>query len=146
MAQHAAFLAALALALVLSDMLCGIFKHSGSPETPLGPIFSPLAPDVLRPSKDSDFRPAPLRLAACRASPHRTARTRSRSEPSPGNTAPYPPRRDDRGSRQMSAAVIRRRWFTWLGIAAALLICYSRIYLAKTLPRRSVARHRRKAS
>ena len=34
----------------------------------------------------------------------------------------------------MSAAVIRRRWFTWLGIAAALLICYSRIYLAKHFP------------
>ena len=44
----------------------------------------------------------------------------------------------------MSAAVIRRRWFTWLGIAAALLICYSRIYLAKHFPRRSVARHRRR--
>ena len=34
----------------------------------------------------------------------------------------------------MSAAVIRRRWFTWLGIAAALLICYSRIYLGKHYP------------
>ena len=55
-------------------------------------------------------------------SPHRTASYTFPPEPSPGNTAPYPP------------AVIRRRWFTWLGIAAALLICYSRIYLAKHFP------------
>ena len=36
--------------------------------------------------------------------------------------------------QKQQAAVIRRRWFTWLGIAAALLICYSRIYLAKHFP------------
>jgi PAP2 superfamily. len=30
--------------------------------------------------------------------------------------------------------VIRRRWFTWLMTACAVLICYSRIYLGKHYP------------
>ncbi len=34
----------------------------------------------------------------------------------------------------LSAAEIRRRWFTFLMVAATLLICYSRIYLAKHFP------------
>ncbi len=34
----------------------------------------------------------------------------------------------------MSISVIRRRWFTLVMVAAALLICYSRIYLAKHFP------------
>ncbi|MEG2366368.1 MAG: phosphatase PAP2 family protein [Alistipes sp.] len=34
----------------------------------------------------------------------------------------------------LSSSVIRRRWFTWLMIGCALLICYSRIYLAKHFP------------
>ena len=34
----------------------------------------------------------------------------------------------------LSAAVIRRRWFTILVTLCALLICYSRIYLAKHFP------------
>ena len=34
----------------------------------------------------------------------------------------------------LSAAAIRRRWFTILGIVITLLICYSRIYLAKHFP------------
>ena len=34
----------------------------------------------------------------------------------------------------LSAAEIRRRWFTILMVAATLLICYSRIYLAKHFP------------
>ncbi len=34
----------------------------------------------------------------------------------------------------MSIAVIRRRWFTPLMVTASLLICYSRIYLAKHFP------------
>ncbi len=34
----------------------------------------------------------------------------------------------------MSVAVIRRRWFTVLMVAATVVICYSRIYLAKHFP------------
>ena len=34
----------------------------------------------------------------------------------------------------LSASVVRRRWFTVLMILSTLLICYSRIYLAKHFP------------
>ena len=34
----------------------------------------------------------------------------------------------------LSVAVIRRRWFTILMVVCTLLICYSRIYLAKHYP------------
>ena len=34
----------------------------------------------------------------------------------------------------LSAGIIRRRWFTWVMVIATLLICYSRIYLAKHFP------------
>ena len=34
----------------------------------------------------------------------------------------------------LSASVIRRRWFTGLMVLSTLLICYSRIYLAKHFP------------
>ncbi|MDE6711250.1 MAG: phosphatase PAP2 family protein, partial [Alistipes sp.] len=34
----------------------------------------------------------------------------------------------------LSASVFRRRWFAWLMIGCTLLICYSRIYLAKHFP------------
>ena len=34
----------------------------------------------------------------------------------------------------LSASVIRRRWFTWLMVFCTLLICYSRIYLGKHYP------------
>ena len=94
------FLAALALALVLSDMLCGIFKHSG-PLNTFGPIFLPAGVRCsLRPSKDSTFRPTRSSPGGMPGSPHRTASYTFPPEPSPGNTAPYPP--TPRRSRQSS--------------------------------------------
>lgn len=80
------FLAALALALVLSDMLCGIFKHSG----PLKHLW-----------------------------------------------ADFPPRWRPMFSPALEGLDIPAdSLFAWrhAGIAAALLICYSRIYLAKHFP------------
>ena len=34
----------------------------------------------------------------------------------------------------LSSMVIRRRWFTWLMVGVAMVICYSRIYLACHFP------------
>ena len=68
-------------------------------------------------------------------SPHRTASYTFPPEPSPGKYGTVSSHAATIAAVVvMSAAVIRRRWFTWLGIAAALLICYSRIYLPNTSP------------
>ena len=104
------FLAALALALVLSDMLCGIFKHSG-PLKHLWADFPPRWRPMFSPALEGLDIPADSLFA-----------WRHAGLPTPNSLVHVP------------AAVIRRRWFTWLGIAAALLICYSRIYLAKHFP------------
>ena len=109
------FLAALALALVLSDMLCGIFKHSALEglDIPADSLFAWRHAGL----------PTPNSLvhvpAGAVAGKYGTVSSHAATIAA---------------VVVMSAAVIRRRWFTWLGIAAALLICYSRIYLAKHFP------------
>lgn len=129
------FLAALALALVLSDMLCGIFKHSG-PLKHLWADFPPRWRPMFSPALEGLDIPADSLFA-----------WRHAGLPTP-NSLVHVPAGAVAGKYGtvsshaatiaavvvMSAAVIRRRWFTWLGIAAALLICYSRIYLAKHFP------------
>ena len=95
------FLAALALALVLSDMLCGIFKHSGPLKHLLGRFSSPLAPDVLSgPRRTRHSGRLALRLAACRAPHTEQPRTRSRRSRRREIRHRILPRRDDRGSRR----------------------------------------------
>lgn len=129
------FLAALALALVLSDMLCGIFKHSG-PLKHLWADFPPRWRPMFSPALEGLDIPADSLFA-----------WRHAGLPTP-NSLVHVPAGAVAGKYGtvsshaatiaavvvMSAAVIRRRWFTWLGIAAAPLICYSRIYLAKHFP------------
>ena len=129
------FLAALALALVLSDMLCGIFKHSG-PLKHLWADFPPRWRPMFSPALEGLDIPADSLFA-----------WRHAGLPTP-NSLVHVPAGAVAGKYGtvsshaatiaavvvMSAAVIRRRWFTWLGIAAALLICYSRIYLGKHFP------------
>lgn len=129
------FLILMLAALVLSDMIAGIFKHNGvlgglmpEFEPRLRPMFSPeleglgISPDslsVLRKSADSTM-----------------------------NWAVHVPREAISGRygtvsahaatvvalAVLSALVVRRRWFAWLMILSTILICYSRIYLAKHFP------------
>ena len=133
------FLAALALALVLSDMLCGIFKHSG----PLKHLWADFPPRS-GPRRTRHSGRLALRLAACRA-PH-TEQPRARSRRSRRREIRHRilPRRDDRGSR---CNVGRRHPPPLVHMvrdrrsAADLLLAH---LPGQTLPRRSVARHRRR--
>ena len=117
----------------------------GSPETPLGRFSSPLAPDVLSgPRRTRHSGRLALRLAACRAPHTEQPRTRSRRSRRREIRHRILPRRDDRGSRRnvgrrhppplVHMARDRRS-------AADLLLAH---LPGQTLPRRSVARHRRR--
>ena len=129
------FCALILLALALADMVAGIFKHSGL----LGDLF-PGLPPRLRPM----FTPA---LEGLDITPDSLSTLRHAAPADASWTVHVP--QGALGGRYgtisahasttvalavLSAGIIRRRWFTWLGIAAALLICYSRIYLAKHFP------------
>lgn len=128
------FAGCLAAALVLADMFAGIFKHSGVLKH-LWADFPPRLRPMFTPSLEGlDISPdslATIRRAAL-----------------PGDWAVHVPREAVAGRfgtvsahastivalALLSAAVIRRRWFTILVTLCALLICYSRIYLAKHFP------------
>lgn len=128
------FVALMLAALALADMVSGIFKHNGL----LGgllPGFEPRWRPMFTPSLEG-LDIAPDSLAAVR----RAAL--------PGAWAVHVPVEAVSGRygtvsahaatvvalTVLSASVVRRRWFTWLMIAVTLLICYSRIYLAKHFP------------
>lgn len=121
-------------ALALSDMVAGIFKHNGL----LGgllPDFQPRWRPMFTPELEG-LAIAPDSLAAIR----RAAL--------PGDWAVHVPVEAVSGLygtvsahaativalAALSCSVIRRRWFTWLMVGCTLLICYSRIYLAKHFP------------
>lgn len=129
------FLALLALSLVLSDMICGIFKHSG----PLKHLWSDFPPrwrpmftpglERLDIPADSLFAMRHAGLSAPDGIVHVPAgAVAGRYGTVSSHAATIA------AVVALSAPIIRRRWFTWLGIAAALAICYSRIYLAKHFP------------
>lgn len=129
------FLAALALALALSDMVCGIFKHTG-PLKHLWSEFPPRWRPMFTPALEGLSIPADTLFAW---------RHTGLSIPEGIVHVPAEAVAGKYGTVSshaativavvvLSAAVIRRRWFTLLGIAAILLICYSRIYLAKHFP------------
>ena len=120
-------------ALVLSDMVSGIFKHNGV----LGgllPDFEPrwrpeITPDSLR--KLRWLTPDSLAAAGI-------ARDWAVHVPVEAVSGRF-------GTVSahaavivtlavLSASVIRRRWFTGLMVLSTLLICYSRIYLGKHYP------------
>ena len=153
------FLAALALALVLSDMLCGIFKHSG----PLKhlwadfpprwrPMFSPALEGLDIPA-DSLFAwrhaglPTPNSLvhvpAGAVAGKYGTVSSHAATIAAVVvmSAAPTrPPRLPSAHAATIVAlavlacGAIRRRWFTGLMVVCSVVICYSRIYLAKHFP------------
>lgn len=129
-------------ALALSDMVSGIFKHNGllgglmpDFEPRWRPMFTPalegldIAPDSLRKLRWL----TPDSLAAAGIAHDWTVHV-----PIEAVSGRY-------GTVSahaavivtlavLSASVIRRKWFTWLMVFATLLICYSRIYLAKHFP------------
>jgi len=128
------FAAALVLALVLADMAAGIFKHSG-PLKGLWPDFPPRWRPMFTPS-----------LEGLEIAPDTLLRWRFEGRPTPGAVhVPAGALGGKYGTVSshaatvaallvLAAGVIRRRWFTVLMAAAMLLICYSRIYLAKHFP------------
>ena len=121
-------------ALVLSDMVSGIFKHNGV----LGglmPGFEPRWRPMFTPSLEGlDIAPDSLRAL--------------RMAGTPGDWTVHVPVEAVSGRygtvsahaativalAVLSASVIRRRWFAWLMILCTLVICYSRIYLGKHFP------------
>lgn len=107
-----ALLVAVGLALGLADLLAGIFKHSGPlknllPDFParLRPMFSEGLSDVNIPSTNHGRYGTVSAHAATIVS-----------------------------LSIVSAYAIHRRWFSWLITIVAIVICYSRIYLACHFP------------
>lgn len=128
------FVGCMIAALVLADMLAGIFKHSGVlkhlwPEFPprLRPMFTPalegltIAPDSL--------------IALRRAG---TAGTWAVHIPAGAVAGLYGTVSSHAAViaalAALSAPIVRRKWFTLLMLGCMLLIGYSRIYLAKHFP------------
>lgn len=128
------FLVLMAAAVGLADMVAGIFKHTG--------VLGRLLPD-LEPRLRPMFTPS---LEGLDIPPDSLAAIRRAALP--GDWAVHVPPGAVAGRygtvsahastivalALLSAAVIRRRWFTILVTLCALLICYSRIYLAKHFP------------
>lgn len=122
-------------ALVLSDMVSGIFKHNG--------VLGGLLPDFTP-------RPRPMftpELEGLLISPDSLAALR-RAAPSAMQWQVHVPQEALGGLygtvsahaativalAVLSASVVRRRWFTWLMLLSTVAICYSRIYLGKHYP------------
>ena len=128
------FIVSMLVALALSDMVSGIFKHNGL----LGgllPDFQPRWRPMFTPELEGlDITPDSL-VAIRRAG-------------MPGDWAVHVPVRAVSGHygtvsahaatfvalTVLSVKVIRKRWFAGLMTVCTLLICYSRIYLAKHFP------------
>ena len=121
-------------ALVLSDMVSGIFKHNGVLGD-LMPGFEPRWRPMFTPALEGlDIAPDSLRAL--------------RMAGTPGDWTVHVPVEAVSGRygtvsahaativalTVLSASVIRRRWFTWLMVLCTLVICYSRIYLGKHFP------------
>ena len=128
------FLLTVAAAIVLADMVAGIFKHAG----PLKALWSDFPPRW-RPM----FTPS---LEGLAVPPDTLMQWRFEGRPTSGIVhVPAGALGGKYGTVSshaaiivallvLSAAEIRRRWFTILMGTATLLICYSRIYLAKHFP------------
>ena len=107
------FIVCLALAMGLSDMLCGIFKHTG--------LLKGLLPDFPvrhRPMFDINVREL-AHVVSYRHGPYGTVSAHAAT-----NAA----------MALLSALAIRRRWYNIAIVAITLIISYSRIYLACHFP------------
>ena len=107
------FVVCLALAIGFSDIICGIFKHSG----PLKHLWESF-PVRHRPMYDSAVRD----LAHVPSYNHGAYGTVSAHAATTVALA------------WISALAIRRTWYNWLIAISVVLICYSRIYLACHFP------------
>ncbi len=128
------FVVLLAAAMGVADIVAGIFKHSGLLGDLL-PAFEPRWRPMFEPALEGyDISPDSLK----------TLRSSGLLE----NTLVHVPE-EALGGRfgtvsahastacalcYLSVRVLRRRWFSWVMIGATVLICYSRIYLAKHYP------------
>ena len=126
--------AAIVLAIVLADMAAGIFKHSG-PLKGLWADFPPRWRPMFTPSLEG-LEIAPDTLMRWRFEGHATPGIVHVPEGALGGKFGTVSSHAATvvALLVLSAAEIRRRWFTFLMVAATLLICYSRIYLAKHFP------------
>lgn len=128
------FILLLAVAMGLADMVAGIFKHSGLLEDMLPnfeprwrPMFEPalegllITPDSLRTLRDGALLADPAVHVPIEALGGRFGTVSAHASTVWALCI-------------LSASVIRRRWFTILMVICTLLICYSRIYLAKHYP------------
>ena len=107
-----ALVVAIGIAMGLADIIAGIFKHSGPlkhlwEEFPvrLRPMFNTLPNDVhVASSKHGEFGTISAHAATIVS------------------------------LAVLTSKIIRLRWFTWLMIGVAVVVCYSRIYLACHFP------------
>ena len=103
-----------ALAIGFSDIICGIFKHTG----PLKNLW-PSLPGRPRPMCTEELKGLihtlehPTRVVYGTVSAHAATTV---------------------ALAWVSALAIRRNWYNWLIGISVVLICYSRIYLAKHFP------------
>ena len=128
------FIVLMTAALALSDMVSGIFKHNG--------LLGGLLPDFeprWRPMFTPELEGLPITPDSLYA---------IRQADLPGDWAVHVPVEAVSGRygtvsahaativalAVLSIAAIRRRWFAYLMVGCTLLICYSRIYLAKHFP------------
>ena len=108
-----AFVICLALAMGLADMLCGIFKHSG----------------LLKHVWESfPVRHRPMFDAAVRDMAHVVSYRHGAFGTVSAHAA------TTCALAVISSLVIRRKWFSWTIFGVAILISYSRIYLACHFP------------
>ena len=136
------FLVLMAVTVALADMVAGIFKHNGllgdllpGLEPRWRPMFTPslegldIAPDSLRTLRR--LTPEALRAAGYSGQwavhvPFEAVSGRFGTVSAHAATFV--------ALAVLSAAAIRRRWFTLLVTLAAAAVCYSRIYLGKHFP------------
>lgn len=107
------FLVCLALAMGLSDILCGVFKHQGL----LKNLWTDF-PARHRPMFDVAVRDM-AHVVSFRHGPFGTVSAHAATTAAMG---------------LLSALVISRRWYSYTIVAIVLLISYSRIYLACHFP------------
>lgn len=128
------FTALMLAAIILSDMVSGIFKSNGL----LGgllPDFEARPRPMFTPSLEGlDITPDSLRTMRREAVPHHwTVHVPIEAVSGMYGTV------SAHAATIISLAVlscgaIRRRWFTWLMVVCSAAICYSRIYLGKHFP------------
>jgi len=128
------FLVLMLLALGLSDIVSGIFKHNGLLGDML-PQFEPRPRPMFTPSLEGlEITPDSLRALRRAAMPHDWAV----HVPPEAVSGMYGTVSAHAATivalAVLSCGAIRRKWFTALMVVCTLVICYSRIYLGKHFP------------